>query len=39
MNYLYESVGDLAFEARNLQKLEFIYYPVGFPDEITIISL
>jgi len=39
MNYLYESVGDLAFEARSLQKLEFIYYPVGIPEKIGIITL
>lgn len=39
MNYLYDSVGDLAFHARELEKLSFIYYPVGIPEKIAVITL
>lgn len=37
--YLRETVGDLALEARNLRPLEFLYYPVGYPEEIKIIEI
>lgn len=39
MKYLYDTVGDLALEARNLKPLEFLYYPVGYPEEIKLIEI
>lgn len=39
IKYLFDSVGQLALEARNLQPLEFIYYPVGNQENISIIQL
>jgi hypothetical protein len=39
MNYLYESVGELAYQARDLKQLEFIHYPVGRPEDIATICL
>lgn len=37
--YLRDCVGDLAFQARELQSLHFIYYPVGHPENIGIVEL
>lgn len=39
IKYLYDSVGDIAFEAKNLKQFEFIYYPVGNPEGIQVIAL
>lgn len=39
IKYLYETVGELALEARSLQQLEFIYYPIGKHEQIKIITL
>ena len=39
IKYLYESVGELALEARNLKPMEFIYYPIGDRENISIIQL
>jgi len=39
IKYLYDSVGELALEARNLKPMEFIYYPVGNHENIQIIEL
>ena len=39
IKYLYDSVGELALEARNLKPMEFIYYPIGDRQKISIIEL
>ena len=39
IKYLYDSVGELALEARNIQPMEFLYYPIGNHEGISIIQL
>lgn len=39
IKYLIDCVGELALEARNLRPFEFIYYPVGNRENISIIEL
>lgn len=39
IKYLSGSIGELAEKARTLPKGEFIYYPVGNPDDISIIEV
>jgi hypothetical protein len=39
IKYLADCVGSLAFEARELKPFEFIYYPVGDRENISIIQL
>lgn len=39
IKYLSDTVGSLAEEARTLQKLSFIYYPVGNPESICVVEI
>lgn len=39
IKYLYGSIGELAEEASKLPPGEFIYYPVGKPEEIAVIQV